>query len=186
LTFLDRSIPSGQLYACSISFAPPDQRLVHLDLKLSSSGTSTLWINGDSTGNEISVQNVSGMATVYDWNSSSYLLPPTAGIPASAVLSMEVDLYEGNYIFYLSLVAPSYGFNNMSVFVRGGDGDDHLIGSYFADEIQGESGDDYINGGEGNDFIYGGGDNDELHGGDGHDGINGDGYVLYSPEAAMM
>jgi Ca2+-binding RTX toxin-like protein len=61
-------------------------------------------------------------------------------------------------------------------------GADQLVGSYFAETINGNAGDDYlyggggndiINGGSGNDWIFGGAGNDTLYGGDGDDVILG-------------
>ena len=90
----------------------------------------------------------------------------------------------GNDFFYSS--------GNSSIFVRGGDGDDTLLGSIANDALTGENGDDFISGNagddvirghrgkdmlfgdEGNDLIYGGTDDDKLFGGKGDDALVGD------------
>lgn len=87
---------------------------------------------------------------------------------------------------------------NSSIFVRGGDGNDTIIGSIANDALSGENGDDFISGNAGNDLIrghrgndrlfgdegddviFGGSDDDLLYGGDGNDtllGEGGDDYI---------
>jgi Ca2+-binding RTX toxin-like protein len=53
--------------------------------------------------------------------------------------------------------------------VRGGDGNDIITGSTFANLIEGGEGEDTIDGGAGNDVLVGGADADELTGGPGND-----------------
>jgi Ca2+-binding RTX toxin-like protein len=55
--------------------------------------------------------------------------------------------------------------------VRGGDGDDVLIGSAFDDRFSGDAGDDVILTGEGRDTLFGGDGEDVLDGGPGFDQI---------------
>jgi Ca2+-binding RTX toxin-like protein len=56
----------------------------------------------------------------------------------------------------------------------GGSGNDHLIGSEFADDLQGQSGNDTLEGGGSSDGLAGGSGNDLLLGQDGGDTIRGD------------
>ena len=52
-----------------------------------------------------------------------------------------------------------------ATFVRGGAGDDILIGSRVEDRFLGQAGDDILIGGDGNDSLFGGADNDLILGG---------------------
>jgi Ca2+-binding RTX toxin-like protein len=60
-----------------------------------------------------------------------------------------------------------------SVFVRGGDGNDVLIGGSAADALSGEDGDDLIDGGAGNDVLRGHRGEDNISGGAGDDLLDG-------------
>ncbi len=60
-----------------------------------------------------------------------------------------------------------------SVFMRGGDGHDVLIGSSAADALSGEDGDDLIDGGAGNDVLRGHRGEDNISGGAGDDLLDG-------------
>ncbi|MET3440687.1 Ca2+-binding RTX toxin-like protein [Variovorax paradoxus] len=60
-----------------------------------------------------------------------------------------------------------------SVFMRGGDGNDVLIGSSAADALSGENGDDLIDGGAGNDVLRGHRGEDNISGGAGDDLLDG-------------
>lgn len=82
---------------------------------------------------------------------------------------------------------------NSSIFVRGGDGNDTIVGSIANDALSGENGDDFISGNagkdlirghrgndrlfgdDGDDVIFGGSDDDILHGGQGNDTLLGEG-----------
>lgn len=66
--------------------------------------------------------------------------------------------------------------------IDGTDGDDVIVGTAEADNIQGGAGKDRINGGDGNDivaggagndYVYGDGGDDEVYGGDGNDALVG-------------
>jgi Ca2+-binding RTX toxin-like protein len=58
--------------------------------------------------------------------------------------------------------------------LRGGPGDDKLVGSPEGEFIQGDRGDDTIGGGGGDDFLYGDGGDDSIGGGKGYDLMLGD------------
>jgi Ca2+-binding RTX toxin-like protein len=68
------------------------------------------------------------------------------------------------------------------VFYNGGDGNDTLVGTRFADVLVGGLGDDRITGGAGRDILIGGGGADRLAGGADDDVLIG-GATLYSPDA---
>ncbi|MBR0573433.1 hypothetical protein KB562_04335 [Pasteurella atlantica] len=81
---------------------------------------------------------------------------------------------------------------NKTVYVRGGDGDDTILGGFANDALSGENGNDlimgnlgddlirghrgndYLIGNQGNDLIWGGSDDDVLFGGKGNDMLSGD------------
>jgi hypothetical protein len=58
--------------------------------------------------------------------------------------------------------------------IRGGDGDDQLLGGPGSNKLWGGAGNDVIDGGEGDDFIYGGAGDDDLTGGQGDDFLYGE------------
>ncbi|WP_460106694.1 calcium-binding protein [Pseudomonas sp. S3_E04] len=71
----------------------------------------------------------------------------------------------GNDVFVAS--------GNSTVYIRGGDGDDVLIGGSANDALSGENGNDTIIGGAGNDVLRGHRGNDRIQGGSGDDLIDG-------------
>lgn len=86
-----------------------------------------------------------------------------------------------------------YSSGNSTIYVRGGDGDDIILGSAANDALSGENGsdtlsgqagddvlrghrgNDYLSGDDGNDLMWGGSDDDVLLGGAGNDMLSGDG-----------
>jgi Ca2+-binding RTX toxin-like protein len=73
-------------------------------------------------------------------------------------------------------VRGGYGSGHLfpgPVTLRGGDGNDNLTGSNFADLLFGGAGDDLVHGAQGDDSIDGGAGNDRLRGADGNDSIAG-------------
>ncbi len=62
----------------------------------------------------------------------------------------------------------------LSSFIRGGNGDDFLVGSWMEDRIFGDGGNDRIQGGRGNDTIRGASGDDSIYGGGGDDVLIGD------------
>jgi len=76
------------------------------------------------------------------------------------------------YYFYLSAAGNTLilsGANNRYIHVVGAGGDDHVVGSDNADNINGGGGTDRLEGGEGDDFLVGEAGNDRLYGGNGSD-----------------
>ena len=71
----------------------------------------------------------------------------------------------GNDVFVAS--------GNSTVYIRGGDGDDVLIGGSANDALSGENGNDTMIGGAGNDVLRGHRGNDRIQGGSGDDLIDG-------------
>lgn len=57
--------------------------------------------------------------------------------------------------------------------VRADKGDDEVVGSAFADRLEGEDGNDGLSGAGGNDFLYGGKGDDIVEGGQGNDYLDG-------------
>ncbi|MGI1662217.1 beta strand repeat-containing protein [Palleronia sp. KMU-117] len=64
---------------------------------------------------------------------------------------------------------PSWGNSTQVIEVRGGAGNDSLVGSSQKDHLFGEGGHDTLRGGGGHDALQGGGGNDVLDGGTGND-----------------
>lgn len=66
-------------------------------------------------------------------------------------------------------------FNNVTVHITSGDGNDTVIGSDFRDNIDGGAGDDRLDGGPGDDVLSGGIGRDVLFGRTGNDELHGNG-----------
>jgi Ca2+-binding RTX toxin-like protein len=77
----------------------------------------------------------------------------------------------GNDVIIFDTGLPD-AFHPRVVILRGGPGNDTIVGSDRADRILGEDGNDTINGGVGNDLIDGGTGNDTINGGGGNDTAN--------------
>lgn len=67
----------------------------------------------------------------------------------------------------------SYEYRDHAVFVEALGGNDAVVGSQFADILEGGAGNDYLNGGAGNDDIAGGAGNDRILGGAGDNTLRG-------------
>ncbi len=77
--------------------------------------------------------------------------------------------------------------NQYGVVVYGGNGNDTIIGSAYADELYGEEGNDVIEAGGGNDMIYAqGGGCDQINGGDGQDIAYVDGHDSADAEQVYL
>ncbi|MFO0867488.1 MAG: hypothetical protein U0935_00950 [Pirellulales bacterium] len=73
------------------------------------------------------------------------------------------------------LITPTYSMTLTGVpYVDGADGNDHITGTFGADNLRGGSGNDTLLGLGGVDTLRGGADNDSLNGGDGVDYLYGD------------
>lgn len=92
--------------------------------------------------------------------------------------------HDGDNRIDLDCVNPDSGFANLDgqIFVDGGNGNDTIYGSSFADNanggegndfIKGSAGDDRLNGNSGDDTLFGDGGNDTLFGGAGQDELSG-------------
>ena len=107
-----------------------------------------------------------------------------AGVNASAVTSIFANLGGGNDTMNLSTLdlTKFSGLMDGSIEIRGGAGNDTLVGSPLADILKGEDGNDSLTGGAGNDQLIGGNGNDTLVGGAGDDtldgGLNDDVYLF--------
>lgn len=98
-----------------------------------------------------------------------------SGVNASAVTSIFANLGAGNDTMNLSTLdlTKFSGLTDGSIEIRGGAGNDTLVGSPLADVLKGEDGNDTLNGGAGNDTLIGGNGNDTLIGGAGDDILDG-------------
>jgi Ca2+-binding RTX toxin-like protein len=88
----------------------------------------------------------------------------------SAINRIELHGQKGNDL--LSVLNANGSFP-LGVFMKGGEGNDELIGSYLTDLLYGGLGDDLLKGHRGNDFIYGQEGLDELLGDAGLDRLFG-------------
>jgi Ca2+-binding RTX toxin-like protein len=86
---------------------------------------------------------------------------------APAVSSFEVNADGGDDTIIVHKSVP------ISITLRGGTGNDYLIGGGDADKLVGGSGDDRLVGRGGADILYGGGGADALFGGNGNDLLQG-------------
>jgi Ca2+-binding RTX toxin-like protein len=97
----------------------------------------------------------------------------TPGVPtelvckASLVVGFEVNGGEGDDTFSVSSVIV------LPVTMRGGPGNDTLVGGGLSDKLIGGAGNDKLTGRGGDDLLYGGPGNDELLGGAGNDVLRG-------------
>lgn len=100
-------------------------------------------------------------------------LPITGEINASTVKTLVINGSNGHDRIDLSGVTFS-GFSDLDkIRVAGGAGNDEIIGSEFAEVLNGNQGNDTISGGNGHDVLLGGGGDDSLSGGNGHDTLRG-------------
>jgi len=98
-----------------------------------------------------------------------------AGVDASAVTSIFANLGGGNDTMNLSTLdlTKFRGLMDGSIEIRGGAGNDTLVGSPLGDILKGEDGNDSLTGGAGNDHLIGGNGSDTLVGGAGDDTLDG-------------
>ncbi|MGN6276134.1 MAG: calcium-binding protein [Solirubrobacterales bacterium] len=86
---------------------------------------------------------------------------------APAIAGFEVNVEGGNDTVILASDIP------IPATLRGGPGDDKLIGGGVADKIIGGSGNDFLSGRRGDDLLLGGPGDDKLIGGPGNDELRG-------------
>lgn len=122
-----------------------------------------LLVDGDSEANRITISAAEvagikyllvneGSTTVYDGR------PTARNTRASALQSIRVDGKTNNDFIDLALVTTANGFTNIAnrVTLLGGDGNDTLVGSAFADKLYGGNGQDRFFTTAGNDLFEGG------------------------------
>jgi Ca2+-binding RTX toxin-like protein len=144
----------------------------HMMAVVASFTDNQLSIVGDSAADTVVVStvDVGGVAQV-TVNGQSV----GAGVDASAVTSIFANLGGGNDTMNLSTLdlAKFSGLTDGSIEIRGGAGNDTLVGSPLGDILKGEDGNDSLTGGAGNDQLIGGNGNDTLIGGAGDDTLDG-------------
>jgi Ca2+-binding RTX toxin-like protein len=127
------------------------------------SGANDTWdIFDGGAGNDTMVVSGTGSVTL-------------AGFNATA---SSIEVWQGNGQGVLGTsAANTFDFSGLTSagpsFVDGGDGNDTITGTAFADDLRGNSGNDTLNGGDGNDTLNGGTGNDTLNGGANNDTITG-------------
>ncbi len=118
--------------------------------------TGALVVNGTSSADTITITSISGNVSI---NGSTTIAGPVA---ASAVKTITVYTDGANDIINLAGVTTSTFANIQAngIAVYGGDGNDSITGSAYADALYGELGNDTIEGGLGNDTLNGDGNDD--------------------------
>ncbi|QYK43546.1 MAG: hypothetical protein KF887_11655 [Paracoccaceae bacterium] len=85
--------------------------------------------------------------------------------------SVAVDMTDDYQVIRIVVTRTNPGDD--PVWMRGGDGNDALVGSTADDRLEGGAGDDTLSGGKGNDRLFGGAGKDRLNGGVGNDLLHG-------------
>ena len=129
-------------------------------------------IEGSSAPERIVGGSRDGMMTsaLFDIDANGTVDVRTDGVDAYTVNGNGGDdqiLFDGNSHVGAAVGAPSI--------IRGGPGNDTLVGGSVADNLDGGDGDDYVRGGPGDDIVRGGSGSDQLFGGEGNDRVIGDG-----------
>ncbi|MGO4916445.1 calcium-binding protein [Pseudogemmobacter sp. W21_MBD1_M6] len=120
----------------------------------------------DADGDRLSVQNVTVSSGTIAAVDGGYLYTPDPDVPGPVQVRYQVT--DGSLG-----VDQRAEFSVVAHQVEGSDGDDRLLGTLCADEIDGRAGDDLIDGRGGNDHIAGGEGQDHIVGGDGDDRLYG-------------
>ena len=139
---------------------------MNLNMKPTPMLTLADWLDRDATGelfaailsgnDRITLHQDRGVVFAYDGDDSMRAAGSNDTVWAGA----------GNDVINASFMStPSY--------LRGEDGNDHIIGGSHFDDINGNKGRDTVNGAEGNDWVVGGQDDDLLFGGFGNDIVYG-------------
>jgi Ca2+-binding RTX toxin-like protein len=128
-----------------------------------------LVINGEAGADEIHMGNLSssldtirGVVTVDGGADIDWL-----NYPAAMTAAVNVDLSRGTAT---AITGAVRGIEN----VRGGRGNDTLVGDAFANTLEGRDGNDWLYGGGGDDWLYGGANDDHLYGQAGLDHLFGE------------
>ncbi|MFN3847026.1 MAG: calcium-binding protein, partial [Paracoccaceae bacterium] len=120
----------------------------------------------DPDGDTLSVARVTASSGTLTPSGSDWIYQATGEYTQPVVVSYTITDGE----FEISQTAH---FTAIRPMLRGSSGDDLLIGTVWADDIDGDAGDDNIDGRDGDDVISGGDGHDHLLGGAGHDTIFG-------------
>ncbi len=119
---------------------------------------ATLTLSGDATGETVAITCPAGNLLI---NGAD---PSSGPLPCAAIGLIHLELGDGNDIADLSAVQGPAFLATLETRVDGGNGDDVINGSAFADTLMGGTGNDSLHGGPGNDDLDGGEGNDILHG----------------------
>lgn len=153
-------------HAITPTSEPPNVDAVTFD-----GGTGLLTVNAGET-DSVTVTAASGSVVV---QINGVANTQFGTVAASAVQSLVVNGGTGANLVDLSTLLKR-DFTNaggVAITVLGGAGNDTLIGSGFADSVDGEAGDDLVRGRSNDDTLSGGADNDTIYGDSGADSVDG-------------
>ena len=133
-------------------------------------GTDTLRLQGDySAGVVLDNATLSSIETIRLAHGFDYGLTMADGnVAAGATLKVSAHLGAANSLHFDGSAETDGSFD-----VRGGSGNDAIVGGAGNDVLRGHAGNDTVIGGAGNDFVRGGAGNDIIDGGAGNDDVRG-------------
>ena len=175
--FRDDGVSSNIIYIGAVAIqqaVTPTSEPPIVDVVSFNNGTGQLTVNAGAT-NSVSISAVNGAAGTVVVQINGVANTQFGTVAPSTVQSIVVNGGSGDNVVDLSSVARRDFTNSggVGVTILGGEGNDTLSGSGFADNIDGEAGDDFIQGGSGRDMLAGGADNDTIYGGSGADNADG-------------
>jgi Ca2+-binding RTX toxin-like protein len=171
----------GSVWAGLLSPLPAVAGTVHLEgsvvvYKAGNNEKNTLVVNARGSARDPSSGRLVQGFTVSDATASLFggpgcqILSGTALCDITSPSAVSIDL--GDKDDKVSQTENEPG-NAVPMHVKGGPGNDVILGSSAADDLDGERGDDTIDGGAGNDVLEGGFGDDTITGGPGRDSISG-------------
>lgn len=175
--FRDDGVSSNIIYIGAVAIqqaVTPTSEPPIVDVVSFNNGTGQLIVNAGAT-DSVSISAVNGAAGTVVVQINGVANTQFGTVAPGTVQSIVVNGGSGDNVVDLSSVARRDFTNSggVGVTILGGEGNDTLSGSGFADNIDGEAGDDFIQGGSGRDMLAGGADNDTIYGGSGADNADG-------------
>ena len=172
--FRDDGVSSNIIYIGAVAIqqaVTPTSEPPIVDVVSFDNGTGRLTISVGET-NSVAITAASGSVVVQVNGMANTQFGTVA---AGTVQSIVVNGGAGANLVDLSALLKRDFANagGVAITVLGGAGNDTLIGSGFADSIDGETGDDLVRGGSKNDTLSGGADNDTIYGDSGADSVEG-------------